>query len=123
MEEMSEEARSSPLKQIPWWDKKLNERNLQRWKEMQEIFSSDDESMSSQELSVIFHQVAGTSRKKTKQLKIAECSKGFEAVTKRLSATQEGQQKKRRKKKKTRRAKKTTGKSVTHNRFFFNNCF
>ncbi|KAK2707195.1 hypothetical protein QYM36_015022, partial [Artemia franciscana] len=49
--EMSEEARSSPLKQIPWWDKKLNERNLQRWKEMQEIFSSDDESMSSQELS------------------------------------------------------------------------
>ena len=99
MEEMSEEARSSPSKQTPWWDKKLNENNLERWKQMQEIFSSDDETMSSSELSVIFHQVAGTSSKKTKQLKIDECGKGFEAVAKRLSATQEGQQKKRRKKK------------------------
>ena len=85
--EVSSEESSEPTQTI-WWEPtqmvKVNEKS-----------DSSDESIASQELSVIVQQVPGGSGKKTKQMKIEECSKGFKAVAERLSVAQE---KKKRKK-------------------------
>ncbi|KAK2707020.1 hypothetical protein QYM36_014892 [Artemia franciscana] len=86
---------SSEVTQRRWWEPmpnvKLNENSD----------SSSDESNESQELSVILQQVAGGSgkkAKKTRHMKIEDCSKGFKALAEQLSATQE---KKKRKKKRS----------------------
>ena len=92
--EVSREESSEPT-QTRWWEPtqmvKVNEKS-----------DSGDESIASQELSVIVQQGPGGSGKKTKQMKIEDCSTGFKAVAERLSATQE---KKKRRKKRNKKSK------------------
>jgi len=90
--EVSSEESSEPSG-TKWWEPK-------KMVKVKETPETRDDLTASQGLSVIFQQVGDKKAKKTKQMKLVECSKDFKAVAERLSAAQEKKKKRKKRNKK-----------------------